>query len=259
MYFTQYSFLFPVEIVPASTPTYWADWESTRRGPSLGGRTAAGGVERGPPASSGSGAPPGQAGREPAASWTDSGRGFSTPRLWLGDGTATIRVTGWALAYCDTVTGRPLGSSSSSRPDSSSSGGGRPNSRPDSPSSGSGGGRPNSRPTSRPSSGGGRPSSGGSRPNSRPSFPSRGGRPDSRAQPPGTPARVPYVISWEEKTKQWVVSSPGARASYTVRSGVNTSAKCPADREEETWTVSAPPGRGGGGGAAIRVKCSPGY
>ena len=242
MYFTQYSFLFPVQIVPASTPTSWADWESTRRGPCPGGRTAAGGVERGPPASSGSGAPPGQAGREPAASWTDSGRGFSTPRLWLGDGTATIRVTGWAIAYCDTVTGRLLGSSSSSRPDSSSSGGGRPNSRP----------------TSRPSSGGGRPSSGGSRPNSRPSFPSRGGRPDSRSQPSRTPARVPYVISWEEKTKQWVVSvSPlPSRPSYTVRSGANTSAKCPADREEETWTVSA---LTGGGGGTVRLKCSPGY
>ena len=154
-------------------------------------------------------------------------------------------VTGWILS----------GSSSSSRPDSPDS---RPTSRPD-----SGGWRPDSRPTSRPDSGGWRPDSRPtSRPDSRPTSPSRGGRPDSRAQPSRSPARAQYWISWDEKTRQWVVSLLPlvARPAYTVRSRANNSAKCPADREDETWTVSALGGRGGGGGGGtVRVKCSPRY
>ena len=45
--------------VRARTPTCWGGWASTRPGPWLTGRTAPGSVERRPPVSSGSGAPPG--------------------------------------------------------------------------------------------------------------------------------------------------------------------------------------------------------
>ena len=235
-----------IQSVRASTPTCWAGWASTRPGPCLGGRTALGSVERRPPVSTGSGAHPGRAGREPALSWTDLPPRYSTRRPWLGDGTANIRVMGWVTLLFYSFNGRILGSSSSSRPSSPSSGGGRPDSRPSSPSSG--GSRPSYRPPSPPSSGGGRP-------DSRPSSPPISGRPNSRAQPAGPPARTKYAISWEEKTKQWIVSPLAGRPSYTVRSSANTSSKCPADREEETWTVSAP----GGSRGAVRVKCSPGY
>ena len=125
--------------------------------------------------------------------------------------------------------------SGSSRPSSPSAGGSRPGSRPSSPSSG--GSRPGSRPSS-PSSGGGRPSS--------PSF--GGSRPVSVPQPP---ARTAYIIYWEPKAKQWVVSSQVGSTSFKVKSSTNSGSKCPADQEGETWSLT--------GGGSVGVKCSPGY
>ena len=87
-----------VQSVLARGRTCWVGWGRSRRGLCPGGRTVAPCVQRRTPASSGSGAPPGQAGREPALSWTDSGPECSTPRPWRGE--RTVEVSRAGPTYC---------------------------------------------------------------------------------------------------------------------------------------------------------------
>jgi len=161
---------------------------------------------------------------------------WSTQRTGSSGGCTLMDSFSTKIYDPKTVAGRwDCKQQSSSRPSSPSAGGSRPGSRPSSPSSG--GSRPGSRPSS-PSSGGGRPSS--------PSF--GGSRPVSVPQPP---ARTAYILYWEPKAKQWVVSSQVGSTSFKVKSSTNSGSKCPADQEGETWSLT--------GGGSVGVKCSPGY
>ena len=69
------------------------------------------------------------------------------------------------------------------------------------------------------------------------------------SQPAGRPA---YILYWEPKAKQWVVSAQVGSTNYKVKSSTNSGSKCPADSEGESWSLV-------GGGASVTVKCRPGY